>query len=186
MKPSLALVVSLSTIVSGAVTNDRAQGLTVGDIHVDQPGLTVQAFLPLVDASICSPQAPSYSGVSDLRCLRWSSVPASDADGAIYFTGGGTGLGFPPDPAVIWRTRADGTTEKVVHVDARQDPSGLWAVGRFDGFTFDLPRGDLYVLFRTNCIPSLASQECDFRGQTSVVRIGGLPILKPGRGKPHR
>lgn len=186
MKPSLALVFFLTTIVLGAVTDDLAQGLTVGDIHVDQPGLTVQAFLPLVDDSICSPQAPSYAVVADLRCLRWSSVPASDADGAIYFSTGGTGLGFPPDPAVIWRTRTDGTSERVVHVDARQDPSGLWAVGRFDGFTFDLPRGDLYVLFRTNCIPSLPLQECAFRGQTSLVRIGGLPILKPGPGKPQR
>src|SRR5262245_21970288 len=152
MKPNCALVFSVAAIILGAVTDDLAQALTVGDIHVDQAGLTVQAFLPLVDDSICSPQAPRYSVVPDLRCLRWASAPASDADGAIYFSTGGAGLGFPPDPAVIWRTRPDGTTERVVHVDPRQDPSGLWAIGRFDGFTFDLPRGDLYVLFRTNCI----------------------------------
>jgi hypothetical protein len=52
MKPRFALVFSLAAIILGAVTDDLAQGLTVGDIHVDQPGLTVQAFLPCVFRTI--------------------------------------------------------------------------------------------------------------------------------------
>ena len=184
MKPILRLLISGWALFLAVVPYTLAQALTEADVKVDLPGLTVHTFLPLVDDSTCSPQPPHYVPVADLRCLRWPWTPVTDADGSIYFSTEDFGIGFPPNSAVMWRTRADATTERVVHVDPRQDPTGLWAVGRFDAFTIDLARGDLYILFRTTCIPSLPLQECTFASQTSVIRISGLPPLKPGRAKP--
>jgi len=184
MKSFLTLVVAGWALFLAGPSNTPAQGLTEADVHVDLPGLAVHTFLPLVDSSFCSPQPPEYATVRDLRCLRWSWVPAADADAALYFTAEDFGIGFPPHAAVVLRTLPDGTTERVAHVDPRQDPAGLWAVGRFDAFTIDLLRGDLYVLYRTTCIPSLPLQECTFRSQTSVIRISGLPTPRPGRAKP--
>lgn len=156
--------------------------LTTSDIQIDAPGLKVERFLSAQEASACSPQPPGFEQVADLRCLRWASMPATDAEGSIYFTTTDAGISIPPRPSALWRTRRDGTTERVVHVEARMLPSGGWATGSFQGFVLDSPRGYLYALFRTSCVPLSSGESCRGVGTTEVVRITGLPTFNAGRG----
>jgi len=146
-------IVVLGIIVGTApsLASDSAVWLTATDIQTDLPGLRVEEFLNAQEGSFCSPQAPGYESVPDLRCLRWASAPATDADGSIYFTTSDTGIHLPPRPSAIWRTRRDGSTERVAHIGARMLPSGGWATGSFLGFVLDSPRGYLYAQFRSSC-----------------------------------
>ena len=161
---------------------EPAPSQTPGAIQVDVPGLKVEQFLSAQEASACSPQPPAYDPVPDLRCLRWVSLPATDAAGSIYFTTTEAGISLPPNPSTLWRTRRDGTTERVVHVEASMLPSGAWATASFLGFVIDSPRGFLYVLLRRSCVPLSADQVCRGIGTSEVARITGLPTFRVGRG----
>ena len=156
--------------------------LTFSDIQADVPGVKVEPFLGNQGASFCSPQPPSNEVVADLRCLRWGPSPATDADGSIYFTTTDVGISVPPKLSALWRTRRNGTTERVVHVEPRQLPSGAWATGFFLGFVIDPPRGYLYAQFRSTCVPLSGGDPCQGTGTLEIVRISGLPTFNAGRG----
>ncbi len=179
----LVSLFSLAIVTTSPLTaGDTEAWLTHTDVQVDVAGLRVQSFLPAGEASICAGEGPNYRPVPDLRCLRWPSAPSVDASGAIYFTTDRGGLGFPPDSATLWRTTRDGNTERVIHVDPRLDPRGVWIVARFDGFVVDSVHGTISLLLRSTCLPAQTQSNCRGTGTTQVVRISGLPALPFGQG----
>jgi len=175
-------VFSALLIMSAGITSmhaaDIAGCVRREDIRIDAPGLKVEKFLPALESDGCAPNGPAHASVADLRCIRWSSQPAIDADGAIYFMTLDLGLGLPPQPSVIWRTRRDGKTEMVAHIDPITVPPGVWASASFEAFLIDSARGDLIALLRCTCLPSEPTQICPFRPTSEVVRIVGLPRVK--------
>jgi hypothetical protein len=155
--------------------------LTDKDVKLDLLGLSLEQLLPAMESLSCSPTAPGFEYIADLRCIRWTSEPAVDADGSIYFTTEDTGIRMPPYASSIWRTRRDGKTERVAHIEPRLVPPGIWMTGSFQGFVVDVVRGQLNVLLRSSCQPTKPDQECRGGGAFQVLRIAGLPVLKSSR-----
>jgi hypothetical protein len=151
-------------------------------VQTDVPGLKVEQFLSTQDLKACPPAPPANEYVPDPRCVQWTSGPAIDAAGSLYFATGTVEVSLQPKLSAVWRTRRDGSMERVAHVDPRKLASGAWARGSLDGLAIDPFRGYLYVLLRTACVPTLPDQECRGGGTGEVVRITGLPISKVSRG----
>ncbi len=173
----------MSSRVGFLAADEAARCLRGEDIRTDIAGLKMQQFLPSTDNAICAPKAPAFEYVPDLRCLRWVATPTTDAEGSIYFTIENAGIGLPPHPSVIWRTRRNGKTEKVAHIDAREISPGLWARPSIQGFLIDSSHGLLYLVLRCTCEPSQPAQVCSFSATSEVARISGLPTLQAGHGR---
>ncbi len=185
MRPYTSLLLLAFAAIPNLQAEEAEPWLTERDVQIDLSGLGVHVLLPTSDVSMCSPQAPGYEPVADLRCLHWSSVPSVDSSGTIYFTTGDLGLGLPPRPAIIWRTTPQGQTERVIHVDPRLSPSGVWLVSRFEGFVTDPLNGTLSVHLQNTCVPTQPTQLCRGLGTTAVLRITGLSLPKRHQKGEH-